>query len=408
MDSGHLPESAEYRTLTRGLFAAGMTTFMAMYSAQAVLPQLSADLGVNVGSSTLAVSATTGLVALAIIPSSALSERFGRIEVMRISAVAAGVLGLLVPLAPSFAVLVVVRALQGIALAGVPAVAMAYLAEEVNAGSVGRAMGRYVAGTTVGGLAGRLVTSLALDVMSWRWALEVAAVISIGFTALFLRTVPASRRFSAVPVGPITVSRTVIGHLGRPALAAQFALAFLLMGGFVSVYNLLSFRLLGAPFDLPQAVVGFVFCAYLAGTVSSGWAGRLADRWGRAPVLTVSVVVSGAGLALTLTSAVAPVLIGLVLFTAGFFGAHAVASGWVGILAVTHRAEASALYLFSYYLGSAVLGSVVGVVYSGSGWTAAVAVVGGLLGLALVIALTLLVRSRGVRDTQRRPIGSAA
>lgn len=379
---------------------------MAMYSAQAVLPQLSADLGVGVGASTLAVSATTGLVALAIIPSSAVSERFGRIEVMRISAIAAGVLGLLVPLAPTFAVLVVLRALQGVALAGVPAVAMAYLAEEVRAGSVGRAMARYVAGTTVGGLAGRLVTSLAVDVMSWRWALEVAAVVSIGFTVLFLRTVPPSRRFRAVSVGPIMLSRAVIEHLRRPALAAQFALAFLLMGGFVSMYNLLSFRLLGAPFDLPQTLVGFVFCAYLAGTVSSGWAGRLADRRGRALVLTGSVVIATAGLALTLTESVAPVLVGLVLFTGGFFGAHAVASGWVGILAVTHRAEASALYLFCYYLGSAVLGSVVGAVYSAAGWTAAVAVVGGFLACALLIALALVAAGRRPAPGEGRPLSS--
>ena len=63
-----------------------------------------------------------------------------------------------------------------------------------------------------------------------------------------------------------------------------------------------------------------------------------------------------AGLALTLAAPVPMILLGLVLFTAGFFGAHSIASGWTGALATTGRAQAASLYNLSYYAGSSVIG----------------------------------------------------
>jgi predicted MFS family arabinose efflux permease len=402
MPTGYPRGSAGYRSLTLALFAAGMTTFVAMYAPQAVLPDLTTAFGIGAGAATLAVSATTGLLALAIIPASALSERFGRTRVMTVSAVSSAVLGLLIPLSPNFELLVAGRALQGIALAGVPAVAMAYLAEEVEHSSIGAAMGRYIAGTTLGGLSGRLITGLALDLMSWRWALEVAAVLALAFTVLFIRTAPPSRRFSPASIAPLTIARNVLGHLRNPALAALFALGFLLMGGFVSIYNLIGFRLLGEPFGLPQALVSLVFCFYLVGTVTSATAGRLADRFGRWQIELAAVVLTAAGLTALLSGSLTVLLFGMFLFTGGFFAAHAVASGWVGRIATEHRAEASALYLFCYYLGSAVAGTGAGVIYAAGGWGAAVGYVGALLALAAVtaVALARLARTR-IRAARR-------
>ncbi len=129
-----------YRTVTVALFAAGLSTFISMYAAQALLPAFAEDFHVSPAVSALSVSATTGMLALAIIPASALSERFGRTRVMIASASASCVIGLLLPLSPTIEVLLVGRAAQGLALAGVPAVAMAYLAEEVDRKNLGAAM----------------------------------------------------------------------------------------------------------------------------------------------------------------------------------------------------------------------------------------------------------------------------
>ena len=386
---GYRRGDSGYRRITAGLFAAGMTTFVAMYCAQAVLPALATDFSVSPAVSALSVSATTGLLALAIIPASALSERFGRTRVMVGSALASAVIGLLLPWSPSMGVLVALRALQGIALAGVPATAMAYLAEEVDRRDLGAAMGRYIAGTTIGGLAGRLVASFTLDLSTWRWALEVAALTALAFTVVFVRLAPASRHFTPQPVGLRTTSRALAEHLRNPALLGLFATALLLMGGFVSLYNMLGFRLSAAPFNLSDAVVGSIFLMYLSGTVSSAVAGRVADRFGRARALVTSELVMAAGLLLTLPTSFPVVLIGVLLFTAGFFAAHAIASGWVGLLARQHRAEASSLYLFAYYVGASVFGALGGHAWSSAGWPLVVVLAAGLVLVVGALAVVL-------------------
>ena len=350
------------------VFAAGLAAFVSLYCTQALLPALSDSFGGSPASSALAVSLTTGMLALSIIPASALSERFGRTRVMSVSAASSAVIGLLLPLSPTFGVLLAGRALQGVLLAGVPAVAMAYVAEEVHANSLGFAMGRYVAGTTLGGLLGRLVPSTVLDQTTWRWDLESAAVLALVCAAVFTRTVPRSRHFTPQPVGVRVLIANVRGHLSSRALVALFGLGFLLMGGFVSVYNFLGFRLMAPPFGFSEAVVGLVFLLYLAGTFSSSRAGRIADRLGRARTLLVSIALAICGLLLTIPDSLPLILVGVALFTGGFFGAHSVASSWVGAIATEHRAEASALYLFAYYLGSSVVGAATGIAFASYGW----------------------------------------
>lgn len=382
-----------YRRITLALFAAGMATFVAMYAAQAVLPQVAEEFGASPAASALTVSATTGVLALGVIPASVLSERYGRLRVMTVSALASVVIGLIVPLVHSLGLLVALRGLQGAALAGVPATAMAYLAEEVDPAHLGAAMGRYIAGTTLGGLAGRLVASFTLDVQTWRWALEAAAIVALLSTVLMVRLAPRSRFFTPRPVGVRVTAGHVVEHLKQPALLAMFATAFLLMGGFVSVYNVLGFRLLAKPFGLPAGVVGLVFLLYLSGTATSALAGRLADRLGRRRTLLGSEAVMLAGLLLTLPDVLPLVLLGMLLFTGGFFAAHSVASGWVGRLARAHRAEASSLYLFAYYAGSSVMGAGAGLAYAAVGWPAVVGYVGVLGALAIGTVAALRLRS---------------
>jgi YNFM family putative membrane transporter len=56
----------------------------------------------------------------------------------------AALLNLVSSVAPTWEVLLVVRSLEGLVLGGVPAVAMAYLSEEIPPDRLGRAMGLYV------------------------------------------------------------------------------------------------------------------------------------------------------------------------------------------------------------------------------------------------------------------------
>jgi predicted MFS family arabinose efflux permease len=165
---------------------------------------------------------------------------------------------------------------------------------------------------------------------------------------------------------------------------------FLLMGGFVAIYNYLGFHLGEEPFGVSQTVVSLLFLAYLSGTWSSGTAGRIAAAHGRRVVLASSGTVMLAGLLATLVPSIPVIVVGLLLFTAGFFAAHAVASGWVPVRSRTGKAQASSLYTLFYYAGSSVLGTAGGVFYTVTGWAGAVGFVAALVVLAVLLVLLVL------------------
>jgi predicted MFS family arabinose efflux permease len=170
-----------------------------------------------------------------------------------------------------------------------------------------------------------------------------------------------------------------------------YLVAIALMSMFVTVYNYLGYRLIAAPFGVPQSVATLVFVMYLAGTFSSPLAGSLADRVGRRPMLLGACAVTAAGLLLTLAGSLPAVAAGLMIMTTGFFAAHTVASGWVGRRAATGRAQASGLYLFSYYLGSSVGGSAGGLAYQHGHWPATVVYGLVLISVALLAAVGIRV-----------------
>jgi MFS transporter, YNFM family, putative membrane transport protein len=389
--TAHKAGSIGYRRVTAALYGAGLASFAAMYCTQALLPAVSGYYRIAPATAALTVSLTTGLLALSIVPASVLSERYGRIRVMLASGVASSVIGLLLPFSPTLGVLLVGRAVHGAALAGIPAVAMAFLAEEVHASSLGSAMGRYIAGTTVGGLVGRVVPSLVVDVSNWRVALLVCSVVTLAGTVAFAALVPRSQFFTPKAASVRATMRNLAAHVRNPLLLKLFALGFALMGGFVTVYNYLGYRLTARPFELASSVVGLLFLLYLAGTWASVVAGRLADRRGRSLVLGGALPITVTGLLLTVPNALVAIIVGVGVFTAGFFAAHTVASGWVGAVAQHDRAEAAALYLFSYYLGGSVAGAFGGLVYSVGGWPSTAWFVGSLL-LAGWLLIALLAR----------------
>lgn len=377
-------ESPDYRRVSVALFAAGMATFSLLYATQALLPQLVDAFAVTPSQASLTVSVATGALALAVLPLATLSESFGRRRTMVTSLVVASSVGLLLPLAPSFTALLALRAIQGAALAGLPATAMAYLGEEMSAKALGGAMGLYIAGNSLGGMTGRLLSGLVADVAGWRIGMLADASLAVVCTALIVWLLPASRRFTPQPLALRPLLGGVRAALGDPALRAVYAVAALMMGCFVGVYNFLGFRLIASPFSVAPALVALIFVAYAVGSFSSPAAGRLSGRWGRPAVLAVSIGLVVLGLGLMATSTLWLVLPGLLLLTAGFFAAHSTASGWVAARAGGRaRAQASGLYLLAYYGGSSVGGWLAGPAFTGAGWGGLTVLVGAFLLLAL-------------------------
>lgn len=406
--AGHPRGSAGYRGVLVGLAAAGIATFAQLYSVQGLLPQLAADFHVSAATAALSVSAATLGLAVAVIPWSAAADRYGRLPVMRAAIIAAVVLGLLVPLSPDFSVLLALRFAEGAALGGIPAVALAYLSEEVSSASAAVAAGTYVSGTTVGGLAGRILAAPVGEYSSWRIGVAAVSLLAAAAAVVFMAAAPRQQGYSPqrrADGGPRLASR-LAGNLRSGRQLVLYAQAFLLMGGFVAVYNYLGFRLELAPFNLPQSLASSLFLAYLAGTWSSRFAGRASGRaaGGRRTVLLACTGVMAVGLAVTLFHSLAAVIAGLVIFTGGFFGAHAVASGWVPVLASEGRAQASSLYNLAYYTGSSLVGWTAGLFFQGAGWNGLAGFVLSLMAVAAVLAATLPGQQRqaGNRRTGRR------
>lgn len=388
MSATHLTRgSAGYRRATLALFCAGFATFAMLYCVQPLLPLLAAHFRVSAASSSLALSLTTLSLALCLLVSGALAESWGRKPVMAAALGLAAVLGIACALVEEWGSLLILRALLGLALSGLPALAMAYVGEEFDPEALPAAMGLYIGGTALGGLLGRLLAGLLSDLGGWPWALGGIAGLGLLALGLFLWLLPPSRHFTAQPLSLRGLLRNFALHLSNPRLRVLFTLAFLLMGGFVALFNYVGFRLAGEPFNLSATVIGLLFTVYLLGIFSAGWAGRLVPRFGARQVLHGGIGLMLLGVALCAMPWLSAAVIGLALFTLGFFAAHAVASGQVGIHAQGAKAQASALYLCAYYLGSSLVGYVGGYVWEHAGWLALLAVLA-----SLFVAAGALVR----------------
>lgn len=365
------------RRLTAALFAGGIATFAELYAVQAVLPAVAAEWQLTESTVSLAVSVATGALAVSVLPWAAVADRIGRARAMTISAVVASTAGMLVPLAPSFAVLLMLRGVSGLALGAVPALAMAHLVAQARPGRVSAIGGLYIAGTTIGGLVGRVLTGAVGGAAGWRWGLATTAALVVAAAVVFIVLLPRDR-----PVPVPTGGHVHRGNAARIRLALAdrtvwvfYAQAFLLMGGFVTVYNLLAFRLLDDPYRLPASLVSLLFLTYLVGTVGSSGVGRLVGRFGRRAVLASAGFGMALGVAMTLATPLWWVLGGLVVATFCFFVAHAIAATWAGERVPAARSQASALYSLSYYAGSSLVGFLGAVVFDRAGWAGAMAMV---------------------------------
>ncbi|WP_055493319.1 MFS transporter [Streptomyces sp. TP-A0356] len=397
-DSRMTPGGPGYRRMSLALFLAGVATFALLYSTQALLPLVSRDFEVSASAASWTVSGATGALALFVLPMSALSERFGRRTLMTASLAVAVSVGLLVPFAPSLGVLIALRAVQGAALAGLPASATAYLAEEVSPKALITAIGLFVAGNSVGGMSGRVITGWVAQEWGWRVSVGTIGVIAVACAVAFRLLLPAPKHFRPGSLRPRLLARTVGDHLADPLLRRLYAIGALFMMVFGGVYTVIGYRLTEEPFGLPQGIIGSIFLVYLVGTVSASTAGRLVGRLGRRGALYLAAGTTTAGLLLSLASALPLVLLGLVLITAGFFAGHAVASSAVSHTAKRGRAQASALYQSAYYVGSSTGSTLGAVAFHSGGWAGTVGM--GVLAVLGVVTITLF-GSRAARVERR-------
>ncbi|WP_433256617.1 MFS transporter [Streptosporangium sp. CA-135522] len=368
--AGHRPGDPAYRRVTFGLALGGLANFMALYYVQPLLPGIARGFQVSAAASTAVLSLSTVTMAAALLLVGPLSDVVGRVTIMRLSLVGTAVLGIAAAFAPTWHGLLVVRGLEGIALAGLPAVALAYLREEVHPRAHLRANAAYITGTALGGAAGRLLPGPLDALWGWQGATLVVGCLTLACAAGLWIMVPPSRRFERSSPRPRSLLRNTRLTLRDPVLVMLCLVGAATMGAFVGLYNAMAFRLEAAPYLLGGAAA-LVFLAYPVGVLAPLAAGRVAARTGRGRGALIGVVLLLAGVLLTAATPLPMVVAGLGVVTFAFLGTHSLVSGWVSDRA--HRVgvgvgQASGLYLLAYYLGSSVFGALAAHRWQSGGW----------------------------------------
>jgi len=384
-----------FRNISLALFAGGFVTFALLYSLQPLMPEISDTFSITPTHASLTLSVTTIAMALTMLFIGSLSDSVGRRFIMTAALVISSVIALLSAFSLGYTGLLLLRILQGVALAGLPAIAMTYLSEEIEPRSLGYAMGLYISGNSIGGMAGRFISGVVTDWFSWRAAVGFIGILGLCAAVVFWLVIPPSRHFVKATPGFKNPIPLLWSQCRNPRLLCLYGLGFLLMGGFVTLFNYIGFELTGEPYHLSQSIVGTLFVVYLMGTVSSTWMGRLADRYGRSHVLGIALGIILAGAVCTAHPELWVKIIGLALFAFGFFGGHSIASSWVGLVANQHKSQANALYLFFYYLGSSVSGTGGGLLYSHLGWIGIVGMIGVYVLIGFVLCNLLVHRLKG-------------
>ena len=374
------------------VFSAGFSVFLLMYAVQPLLPIFTREFHINAATSSLALSLTTACLALSMLVIGAVAEGWSRKPLMSASLLAAALLTLLSSAVRDWPMFLLIRAIEGVAIAGLPAIAMAYLGEEIHPDDVGVSMGLYVGSGALGGMTGRLLTGVMTDLFSWRPTLAAIGGLGVVAAAIFSLSLPASARFHPRSLSMRTLLDTYTAHLRDPVILALLVEAGLVLGTLVTVYNYSSFRLLAPPYRLSQAAVGSVFGLYVFGFFSSSLMGLLSHRFRRPILLRVGLITMMLGVGATLMRPLAFVILGIGLVTIGFFASHSIASSWVGLRPRQGKAQASALYLFFYYMGASTAGTVGGFFWTAYGWNGVAAFLIALLVMALAIS------ARALRD----------
>lgn len=384
------PAGKSFRVTILALFLGSFVAFADLYSTQPVIPVFAKQFDVSPVMASLTLSFSTGTLAVCLLLVSFMSGNVDRKKTMGVALTSSALLSICVAFTTSLHTLIAIRALQGIALAGFPAIAMAYINEEFHPRSLGFVIGMYVSGSTIGGLSGRLIIGILTDLYSWKVAIGCLGILSLLISIAFWFMLPVPKHTVYKTTSLLQFKQSLINNMKNPNLLSLFFIAFLLMGSFVTVYNYIGIPLMEPPYNLSQTIMGFVFLIYLVGTFSSAWMGKLVDRMARTKIMLIGMLIMGLGALLTLMPLLSVKIAGLALFTFGFFGVHSIASSWVGLFAEkSEKAQASSLYLLFYYAGSSVVGAAGGFFMHRFGWSGVILVISVLLILSVGCAISI-------------------
>ncbi|GAA3659814.1 MFS transporter [Microbacterium marinilacus] len=385
------PTPDRWRLAAAGAQLLGVAVMAAIYAPQPLLAAIAREFGRSAFEANLVVSMTTLGIAVGVFPAAWLAERAGRGAVIAASLGVGVVLTALTASATEWPVLVASRLLAGVVLSGVLVSALVWSSEAAPAMRRRRVAAMYVAGTTAGGMAGRIVAGVVAEWWGWRAGVIAvdALVLAASVGGVLAVAAMVRRRRRAPESGPVPVVRRV----GRGVRARLFVVAFAGMAAFMGVFNAIAFRVHEPPFSLGLGVTSLLFLTYAAGTVSSMRTGALLDRIGVRTTILLGAGIMAAGAVLLLVEHVAAVIAGLLVLAAGFFMLHTGASATVPSVS-PRPSVGQAWYTLFYYAGSSAGALLLGWAWDVARWPAVTLAAMLLVGVAALATLGLPRRSR--------------
>lgn len=374
------------RTLIIGVI--GFLTLADLFATQAILPVLAVRFGVTPGAIGIAANAGTIGMALAGLLAGVLAGDIDRRRGIWISLALLAVPTTLLAFAPDPLVFGALRIAQGLCMATAFTLTITYLAEQCSPDEAATSLAAYVTGVVASNLIGRLIASTAVSVVGVAASFYIFAALNIAGALLVWASLSSGAPMMRMhaPGHFWTAWGT---HLADARLRRCYAIGFLILFAFIGVFTYVGFVLAKPPLSVSMRSIGVIFLCFAPSMFTTPFAGSIASRYGASRVLPLSLVLAIGGLALLLVPDVRVVFVGMVLVALGTFFAQAIATGFVGRVAMTEKAAASGLYLFFYYSGGLVGAAGIGQLFDHLGWSAAVIASSGALLLAAAIGLGL-------------------
>lgn len=362
------------------LFLCGCAAFLNLYATQGILQTLAASFQVSARAAGWSITVTTLAVAITAPFVSRLTARFEQRTVIVGAALLLAVPALMTARAGGFAELLVWRFVEGMLIPVVFATSVAYIGDRWRGGTVTEVTSLYVAGTVLGGFAGRFVTGVVAEYVGWREAFEWLAVLSLMVGGFIQFLLPANPRRAEPKVSGFA------GVLSRPLLAA-YAVGFCVLFSQVAMFTYAGLYLGLPPFSLGPAALGTLYTVFLLALIVTPIAGRLSKSRPQARLLSAAAALGVCGSLLTLLPSLGGIVLGLALSSTGVFMAQAAASAFITATAQHNKAGAVGLYLTCYYLGGSAGAILPAMLWNRFGWTGCVALIIAFQLLSLTIAL---------------------
>ncbi|WP_245923156.1 MFS transporter [Leucothrix arctica] len=343
--------------LTRAIVAlclGSIAVFINLYAAQPLLPVFANEFQLTELEAARSLTISTFMLGLSLLFYGPLSDAIGRKVIMSVTLVCITITSFALSYASSYEELLLLRALQGFFLGGIPATAVAYIGEEFPRAKVAAIIGFYISANSIGGITGRILGGFVSDLADWQTVFLVVTVINTIITSYFILALPASVSFIPQKLRLSSTVHKLYGHLcNRQLLVAYF------IGGFhfmivLTLYSYIIFVLADAPYSLSSSWLGLLFLTYASGTIGSAFIGTIDKKISCARRIIMGTCFIIVGTLCTLQGSLMMIISGLLISTFGFFVAHSSLSGWVNTHAIGAKASASSLYLVFYYMGASL------------------------------------------------------